>query len=729
MNNEVNDKLNALLEGKNPAQQMAIRTINGPVMIVAGAGSGKTTVLINRTANILNHGVNPSNIMLVTFTNKAASEIKDRLRESVGEKADFVNVGTFHSLFIEHILKKYKEHPYFVDYGVDMERFSIIDDKDGEKLYKEAFEMLPISIRQDVEGGAYTMSDMVSQISKSKSIGMGVEDYTRTIAPKDKKFQLKQATALLWRNYKELCVDIDGFDFDDILVACNKLMQSDPKVSIELASKFKYIMIDEYQDTNGVQMSVTDSIAMNHNNICTVGDEKQSIYAFRGSDISVILGFEKRYNGVSKIDMNINYRSNHKILGFANDAVSFHRDQTKLTPGFMVNPDMLNSKEFSNLDTKFKLSSDFLRQLEVKIDAPSVKLLTFDDQVSEAINITKAIQRDIRKGLPGSHIAIVYRNKALKNEIEKQLVLQQVPYKLIGDTSFFQRAEVKDAVALLRLIFRPWDSMAGLRVLGATNFGVSGKGARDAMKSEKIPVYQYLCKKALSVRQGGEPSAVGKKATAFLKVIDSVKRLQESGCHPDTLREFLAETWDTFMRPKLMASAKKSANKEAAANMDAKVENVHQIFSQFTSAYLESGDIGKVLDDIVLRVESPPELNKESLSSVQLMTVHACKGLEFPVVYFLGNDMQTMPGRPFEELPNVEADDEERRVFYVAITRAKTKLFLTYCKTRMQHGQYITTDICPYVDEVMSVSKDLEVIHVPSTHSNKQYSKGGQYGR
>jgi DNA helicase-2/ATP-dependent DNA helicase PcrA len=708
MKNDVNDKLDELLKGKNPSQKLAISTLNGPVMIVAGAGSGKTTVLINRTANLLNHGVNPSNIMLVTFTNKAASEIKERLRESVGEKADFVNVGTFHSLFIEHILKKYKEHPYFTEYGVDMERFSIIDDKDGDKLYKEAFEMLPISIRQDVEGGAYTMSDMVSEISKSKSKGMAAEDYFRTVAPNDKKFQLKQATALLWRNYKDLCVDLDGFDFDDILVVCNKLIESDPKVSIELGSKFKYVMVDEYQDTNLVQMSVTDGIAKHHNNICVVGDEKQSIYAFRGSDISVILGFQERYNNVSKINMNINYRSSIDILDVANWSARCMRKRTLLTEGIMVKPEALPEPE--------------------KEKPIPVKVVTFNDQVSEAINLSKSIKRDLRSGVPGKEIAIIYRNKALKNEIEKQFVSEEIPYQLIGDTSFFQRAEVKDAVALLRLIFRPWDSMAGLRVLGVTNFGVSGKGARDAMKSEKMPVYQYLCKKSLSVRQSGEPSAVGKKASVFLKVIDSVKRLQEAGCHPETLREFLADTWDTFLRPKLMASAKKSANKEASANMEGKVENVYQIFSQFAGAYLESGDIDKVIDDIILRVEAPPEMDKERNAKIQFMTIHACKGLEFKKVYLIGMDLQTLPGKPFTELKD-EDIDESRRLFYVATTRAINELVITYCKKRMQHGQYITTDISPYLQEITDKSDRLEMIDVESSYSNNQYSKGGQYGR
>ncbi len=700
MENEHGNKLEVLLEGKNPAQKEAITSINGPVMIVAGAGSGKTTVLINRTANLLNSGVSPSGIMLITFTNKAASEIKERLRDNVGEKADFINVGTFHSIFIEHILKKYKEHDFFKEYGVDMERFSIIDDKDSERLYKDAFDMLPVSIRQEVEGGTYSMSDLTSEISKRKSMGMDNSDYIKTIAPKDKNFSFKQAASLLWNGYKELCVDLDGFDFDDILVVCNKLLESDKKVAIELASKFKFIMVDEYQDTNGVQMSVTDSIAMHHNNICVVGDEKQSIYAFRGSDIKVILGFEKRYKNVNKINMAMNYRSQEQIINISNAVADAMGE--RLTDGQL--------KSMS------------------PIKENPVKMVKFGDDSTEANNIVRAVQRDLSRGIPGKEIAIIYRNKALKTEIENQLVSNQVPYQLIGDTSFYQKAEVKDAIAMLRFTFRPWDSMAGLRLLGCTNFGVSSKGARDAMKSEKLPVYQYLCRKSESKLQSGGLSAVGKKATAFLRVIDSIKRLQEAGSNPETLREFLADTWDTFLRPKMMSSAKKSANKDAAANLDAKIDRVHQIFSQFADSYLENGDIDKVIDDLVLRVEATPEMDKDRHAKVQLMTIHASKGLEFENVYLIGMDKQTLPGKDFSELPESEVE-ESRRLVYVGMTRCKNQLVMSYSEKRRHHGQFIETDISPYLEEVMDRTNDLKIINVPSAFSQRKSASFKQYER
>ncbi len=694
MEAEQKQQLEALLDGKNPAQKQAITATKGPVMIVAGAGSGKTTVLINRTANILNQGVSPTNLLLITFTNKAADDIKSRLREKVGEKADYVVVGTFHSVFKEHILKGYSEHQYFSDYGIDMSQMTILDDKDSAKIYKDAYEMMPSSVRDSVDAGSFTTSDMTTEISNLKAKGMDVGDFIKTIAQKDTKFIFKQATALLWKNYKDLCIDIDGLDFDDMLLVTNKLIMSDPKISIELAQKFKFIMIDEYQDTNGVQMSIMDSIAKHHNNICVVGDEKQSIYAFRGSDIRVILGFEKRYSNVTKINMAYNYRSQPNIITVGNavaDAMS-----ERLTDGVLI--------------------------AKSPIPANDVKLVKFGNDVAEANNIVKAIQRDLRNGVLGSEIAVIYRNKSLKIEIERQLVNSQVPYRLIGDTSFFQRAEVKDAISLLRFILHPWDSMAGLRVLGASNFGVSDKGARDAMKKEKLPVYQYLCEKSLGKIAGGKPSAVAKKSSAFLKVIDCIKRMHDLNCKPEILQELITDAWDTFLRPKLVNAAKRSADKEAASNMDGKIENVHQVFLQFSESYAKCGDVDKVIDDLILRVDAVPELDSERNTKVQLMTIHSSKGLEFENVYLIGMDKQTIPSADFKDLPKEEIE-ESRRLVYTGITRAKSQLVMSYAQKRMQHGQTIVTDMSPYMEEITQRTNIVKEINVDSEYKNdKKFS-------
>jgi DNA helicase-2/ATP-dependent DNA helicase PcrA len=692
MNDSPQSSLSELLDGKNPEQQDGIKSLNGPTMIVAGAGSGKTTVLINRTANMLINGINPSNIMIITFTNKAASELKDRLREKVGEKADYVMVGTFHSTFKDTILKQFKDHQFWKEYGIDLNQFNILDSKDSDKLYKEAFDMLPVNVRQFVEDGQHTLSHLTSSIAEKRAVGMDYDDYFKQIAPSDSDFTFKQSVFFLWRNYKNLCIEQDGMDFDEILVSCNKFLASDPKVSISLASKYKYIMIDEYQDTNGVQMSITDAIAQHHNNICVVGDEKQSIYAFRGSDIKIILGFEQRYLDTKKISMHRNYRSQSNIISVSNAVANAMKE--RLTDGQLTPMNELQPSP--------------------------VKLVQFTNTYSEAENIVKSVQKDLSKGVSGKNIAIIYRNKILKNEIEKQLVSKKVPYTLIGDTSFFQRSEVKDAIAMVRFLFRHWDSMAGLRVLSATNFGISDKAARTAMRDNKKPVYQYLVDKSVSTRGNGQPTAAARKATVFLNVLNNVKAAQELGCRSKDLKEYLSDAWDIFLKPKMSNQAKKSANKEAASNLDGKIENVKQLFEQFCDSYDSSYNIDKVIDDLTLMVEQTPEMDRERHAKIQLMTIHASKGLEFKNVYIIGVDSATLPGGDIEKMSASDIE-ESRRLLYVAMTRAEDKLTMTYSKVRFQYGEAINTEMSPFLSEI-NINK-LPIEHILADNTSTSYNR------
>ncbi len=689
MSYESQTTLAELLDGKNPEQQDGIQTINGPTMIVAGAGSGKTTVLIHRTANMLVQGINPSNIMIITFTNKAASELKDRLRAKVGEKADYVMVGTFHSTFKETILKKYKEHTFWKEYGIDLNQFNILDSKDSDKLYKEAFDMLPVNVRRLIDDGQHTLSDLTSEIAAKRAVGMDYDDYFKQIAPSDQKFEFKQSVFFLWRNYKNLCIEQNGMDFDEILVSCNKFLASDPKVSLELASKHKYIMIDEYQDTNGVQMSITDAIAQHHNNICVVGDEKQSIYAFRGSDIRVILGFEQRYSNTKKISMHRNYRSQQNVITVSNAVANAMGE--RLTDGQLKTMNSLKPSP--------------------------IKLVEFDTIYSEAENIVKSVQSDLSRGVAGKDIAVIYRNKVLKNEIEKQLVNKKVPYILIGDTSFYQRAEVKDAIAMVRFIFREWDSMAGLRVLAATNFGISDKSARISMRDEKKPVHQYVVDKSYTTRANGQPTAAGRKARVFLDVLNNIKAVQELGCRASDLKEYLSDAWDIFLKPKLSNSAKKSANKDTSTNFDGKIDNVKQLFEQFCDHYNESYDIDKVIDDLTLMVEQPPEMDREKKAKIQLMTIHASKGLEFKNVYIIGVDSATLPGGDITKMPQHDIE-ESRRLLYVAMTRAEDRLVMTYSKMRYQYGEPIDTEMSPFLKEIEIEKLPIELVKVNGTPRN-----------
>lgn len=671
MSNSTQKTLADLLEGKNPEQQEAISTLHGPMLLTASAGSGKTTVLINRIAHLIIKEVSPTNQLVITFTNKAANEIKERLRDAVGEKADYVNVGTFHSMFREHVLSKYAEHDFFRDLGLDMTQIVILDQKDSDKVYNEAFELLPLTVRQAVDDGKFSMSTLANNISLSKAKGYDVEDYIQTFGAKDRDFSEKEATALLWRNYRELCYENNQIDFDDMLVLSHKFLDANPSVGIELSSRFKYVMIDEYQDTNPVQMLITDAIARHHNNICVVGDEKQSIYGWRGSDIQVILNFQERYNNAKIISMFRNYRSERNIINAANAVAKAMGE--KLTDGQLEVP-------------------------ENKTGTTPIKYAKFPDSDTEASFLVKAIKRDLSQGIPGSEIAVIYRNKSVKNDLEKQLVSEQVPYTLIGDTSFFQRKEVRDTVAMIRFMFQPWDSQAGLRFLDATNFGISSASARKAMKTEKLPVYQYLIQKSEETRANGTPTKAAEKSSAMLNVMDRIRSVQELGADHKVIVDYVKSFWDLYMKGKHQLAAKKSTNAEAKTSYDNKLANVDEVIKQFGEQYAEHYDIQKTIHEMTLMVSNTPELDSEKHKKVQLLTIHASKGLEYQNVYMMGVDNESFIGTN-QNIPEPELE-EARRLFYVAITRAKEKVVFTRPHTRMQYGEMLALSDLTFVDEM-----------------------------
>jgi DNA helicase-2/ATP-dependent DNA helicase PcrA len=671
MSNNTQKSLDDLLKGKNPEQCEAIKNVTGPMLITASAGSGKTTVLINRIGHLLLLDVNPTSIFVITFTNKAANEIKDRLRDEIGEKADYVNIGTFHSMFREHILMKYSDHHFFTDIGLDMSSVVILDDKDADKIYKDAYDILPLRIREKIDDGRLTMSTLHNNISLGKANGYDVEDYIQTFNTQDGDFEEKEATALLWKNYRDLCYEQNQIDFDDMLVLSHKFLHNHPEVATELGSRFKFVMVDEYQDTSRVQMYITDAIAMVHNNICVVGDEKQSIYGWRGSDITVILDFKKRYENVQILSMFRNYRSERNIINVANAVADAMTE--RLTDGQLLVP-------------------------ETKQDTSPLKYVTFPDVETEAAYITKAIKRDIQKGIPGSEIAIIYRNKNIKNELEKNLVSEQVPYTLIGDTSFFQRKEVKDAISMIRFIFQPWDSQAGLRFLDATSFGISSASARKAMKSDKLPVFQYLIKKSEEMRGNGTPTKVAEKAKALIDVINRLKSAQELGASHEVLGEYLSNFWDLYLKGKHQLAAKKSTSNEAQSGYESKLLNVEEVIKQFVIQYAQSYDIKKTIDEMTLRISNIPELDSERDKKIQLLTIHASKGLEFDTLYFMGVDNESFLGTA----KNVDKSEQEesRRLFYVGITRGKNKVVFTKPQQRMQIGETLSLTELSFINEI-----------------------------
>jgi DNA helicase-2/ATP-dependent DNA helicase PcrA len=681
-----NQQLDVILDlnsGLNDQQFSSAVTTEGPVMVIAGAGTGKTKVLIHRVATLLVKGVHPANIFVTTFTNKAATEIKDRLEAMVGENAQYVSVGTFHSLIFKKMLQKFPESKYLNSLDINMFEAAILDDDEAVKMMKDAIKSLPEDDFEQVKDNEWTYRDFFDAMSKFRAVGDDVNDAERQLRGNRDNHEFNKILISLWKKYNNLCRGMSGIDFDDILLFCNKMLEKEPNIAEALSKEFKYLMLDEYQDTNKVQMSIMDKIAAYHKNIFVVGDEKQSIYRFRSADIYVILSFKKRYQDAIQIDMINNYRSYSRIMDFANacaDAMTQRLNDGQLQYNKQVeeSPVLQNARK-SN----------------------SVQMVEFKTSLEEAKTIAKAIKRDIKCGVPPGEIAVLYRSRMLKSNLEKELIQSDIPYNLIGDTAFFGKAEVKDAIAMLRFIFRPWDSLAGIRVLKAMKIGISDASAKKAMTSEGLNVSEYLkqvSQKRLKGTGVGENApdftAAAKKAQPFVALSKAIKEAMEYGDSGEFIKDVLVDFWEIYFKPKL-----EGANK-SDLSMEERLSNVQVVFEGVEKSINEGRTIDDIIEDLAFMVDNSTSRDNDDDLKIKMMTMHASKGLEFDNVYIIGYDDHVSHNAGSDREPDKDDIEEERRLFYVGMTRAKKKLAVSYAKERMVFGEYCSTDKSPFVNEL-----------------------------
>jgi DNA helicase-2/ATP-dependent DNA helicase PcrA len=681
----VRDSVMKLLSGLNDEQQRAAVHILGPIQVTAGAGAGKTRTLIQRTAIMLTIGIPASDILLVTFTQKAAQEIKLRLQDQIGDNAQYITAGTFHSIIYARILKKFHDAPFLHAAGYDFTLTSILDQSDSDKFFKESFSELPPDDLIACEENEWEMADFKKEFSRFRSAGMDSHDLLMQLSPKDKNYEFLRVCVSIWNSYTHKCKAANGIDFDDILVLSAKLLHAQPELAKEISGAFKYIMLDEYQDTNPVQQMIMDAIALNHRNIMVVGDEKQAIYGFRNADISVMLGFAKRYLDCVLVNMNRNYRSNPLIIHWANACARSMHESQRLTDGML--------------------------RAESTLAAKKPVVIEFENEDQEADVLVKAIMRDKRRGIPGKEIAVLYRNRNVKNALERKLVELGQEYMVVGDTSFYQRAEVKDALALLRFIFRPWDQLAGIRVLKASRMGVSSDSAKNASESG-ITIFNHLkmqSEKKLKVtgkNTKSEYSAAAKKIRPFLQITQELRESVEFGDSPEFLKEVISELWDIYLRPKITAAAKKNADTESNDAIDNKMQNVHQIFTNFQKGLDKGLTVEQVLDEFSMMSEEHPDMDRANDQKIRLMTVHASKGLEFQNIYMMGMDNATYSeDLPFDEL------EEERRNVYVGMTRAQQQLVMSYCKLRTVYGKETQLDKAIFVKEILRIVNENVMVY------------------
>lgn len=610
----------------NESQYEAVVNTEGPVLVLAGAGSGKTRVVTYKIAYLVKEiGVNPFNILAITFTNKAANEMKERAEELLERSINGMWIGTFHSICVRILRKHYSSN------------FTIYDTQDSLNLIKR------IVKDRNLDSDQFKPKSIKNRISDFKNKGMGVKEF-QEFAGSD--FYLKIVGEVFF-DYEAAMKEANALDFDDLLLKTVKLFEANPSVCEEYSKKFDYIFVDEYQDVNDIQYKFIKAISHVHNNLTVVGDENQSIYAFRGANLENILNFERDFKGAKVIYLNQNYRSTKSILDAANHLI-------------------LNNPQ------KYKREL-----LATKADDEKVKcynLITGDDEAYKVLEIIEKLKDD---GEKYSDIAILYRTNNQSRAFEDVFVRNSVPYEIIGGIRFYDRKEVKDVLAYLKLLNNPFDSVSFERIVNTPRRGVGPKTLGDLNEYRLVTGKDYF--ETLSDIGTKSAKKFGEHFIRIREVMNDVP---------------LSELVDIVLeKSEYLKELKVSKNPED----ESRVQNVYE-FVSYVKEYEEKNpesELSEMLNEISLL--SDIDQSKEE-DKVVLMTVHSSKGLEFRNVFVVGLEEGLFPSRmSMEDEKDVE---EERRLFYVALTRARDRLFLTSADSRMIYGQTIYSKNSRFLEEI-----------------------------
>ena len=668
----MSDKMSTILEGLNPEQQKAVRSVKGPVLIVAGAGSGKTRVLTSRVAYILAEGEDPSRVLALTFTKKAATEMKERVALMVGgRQARRLVMGTFHSVFVR-FLRDYAES---VGYP---RTFTIYDRSDSESAVKACVKELGYDEK------AYKPRDVLARISFAKNGLFTPEAYARNREFCDQDFRAKKpGIAKVYTLYQQKLRQSGVMDFDDLLLNMNILLRDNPEAREEIAGRFDYILVDEYQDTNFSQYLILKKLAEKHRNLCVVGDDSQSIYAFRGAQIQNILNFQKDYPESLVVRLERNYRSTRNIVDAANSVISHNEGRIPKTC-------------YSEAEVGERI--EFLK--------------AFTEQ-EEAVMIVSEIQRRTMKDKAQyQDFAILYRTNSQSRALEEALRRRNMPYMVYSGNSFFDRAEIKDMMAYFKLCVNVNDDESFKRIInkpvrgiGPTSLSRLGELAR----AHSCPLFRAAW--LPDYAQYGLRDSDVSRIRSFCALIDGLAaKASSSDAHA-----MAAEIAD---KSGLYASFREDTSIEGmarVANLDELINSV-QVFKEERLedilADLEDGEgqapvseeqIGVItladfLESTSLLSNADTADSDDVNNKVALMTVHSAKGLEFPYVFIAGAEENLFPsGGMLASAADVE---EDRRLFYVALTRAKKAVYVSFCTTRMRNGNHESNPPSRFVHEI-----------------------------
>ena len=638
----VQSELKKQFSHMNNMQQQAVFCTEGPLLILEGAGSGKTTVLVNRIAYILQSELcKPWQILAITFTNKAAGELKERICNAVPEGGSDIWAATFHST-CARILRRYGDRIGFTSH------FTVYGTDDQKKLVKDILKQL------NYDEKMLPVKRVLNEISKAKDEMLTPQEMLKRAGYDN----LKQSVAKVYEIYQSRLKTADAMDFDDMLCKTVELFQKCPDILEFYQNQFKYIMVDEYQDTNKVQYKFVSMLAAKYGNICVVGDDDQSIYKFRGATIENILSFENTFKGAKMIRLEQNYRSTQNILNAANGVIS--------------NNTMRKGK---TLWTENAVGD-------------KIEVHTSDSERDEAQFIAKTILDGVADGRKFSDFAILYRMNAQSNSIEQALSRSGIPHRVIGGRRFYDREEIRDMVAYLQVINNPHDDVRLGRIINVPKRGI---GATTLEKASEIAA--GLGESIYSVIKDADVypqlSRAATKLKSFVALIDGLMEAEQSGDYS------LAELYNLILEH----TDYEKYLKTEKDNPDVRIENIEELSSniiKFEEDYAEEASLSNFLEEISLQTDID-NYDAEADSSV-MMTLHSAKGLEFPVVFIAGLEEGVFPS--IATMMNPDELNEERRLAYVGITRAKEKLYITKAKSRMLMGHTSYNKVSRFVNEI-----------------------------
>lgn len=641
------------LEELNDAQKAPVLHKDGPLMVIAGAGSGKTRVLTYRIAHLMAQGVDAFNILALTFTNKAAREMKKRIADIVGSsEAKNLWMGTFHSVFAKLLRFDGNKLGFPSNY-------TIYDTQDSQRLISSIIKEMGLD--KDI----YKYKQVQNRISSYKNSLITVKAYLQNP-------ELVEADAMakrprmgeIYQNYVDRCFKAGAMDFDDLLLRTNELLNRFPEVLMKYQDRFRYILVDEYQDTNHSQYLIVKALADRYHNICVVGDDAQSIYSFRGANISNILNFQRDYDDVGMYRLEQNYRSTKNIVNAANSIIAKNKNQ---------------------LEKVVWTAND---------EGSMIKIHRSPTDAEEGRYVAGSIwDTKMNEHLPNGHFAVLYRTNSQSRSIEDGLRKRDIAYRIYGGLSFYQRKEIKDVLSYLRLVINPKDEEALKRIINFPSRGI-GQTTLDKLivaanhyNRSIFEVIENLDKINLKINSGTK-----RKLEDFVTMIKSFQIMNE-GADAFTLAEHVAK------KTGILLEFKKDGTPEGIGKME-NIEELLNGIKDFVEGQKEiadaTGDIGEFLEDVALATDLDKDTGDDD--RVALMTIHLAKGLEFPYVYIVGMEEDLFPSAMSM---NTRSElEEERRLFYVALTRAEKQAYLTYTQNRYRWGKLIDAEPSRFLEEI-----------------------------